>query len=71
MKIVHVITGLSTGGAEMMLYKLLSRMNADEFDSEVISLTDAGPVADKIKMFGCSRPCIRYETGQTTSCCND
>ena len=52
MKIVHVITGLSTGGAEMMLYKLLSRMNADEFDSEVISLTDAGPVADKIKMLG-------------------
>ena len=36
----------------MMLYKLLSRMNADEFDSEVISLTDAGPVADKIKMLG-------------------
>ena len=52
MKIVHIITGLSTGGAEMMLYKLLSRMNADEFDSEVISLTDAGPVADKIKMLG-------------------
>ena len=52
MKIVHIITGLSTGGAEMMLYKLLSRMKTDEFDSEVISLTDAGPVADKIKMLG-------------------
>ena len=36
----------------MMLYKLLSRMNSDEFDSEVISLTDAGPVADKIRMLG-------------------
>ncbi|MFW2440319.1 MAG: glycosyltransferase, partial [Arenicellales bacterium] len=52
MKIVHIITGLSTGGAEMMLYKLLSGMNSDEFDSEVISLTDAGPVADKIRMLG-------------------
>jgi len=52
MKIVHVITGLSTGGAEMMLYKLLSRMNADEFDSEVVSLTDDGPIADKIRMLG-------------------
>jgi glycosyltransferase involved in cell wall biosynthesis len=51
-KIVHIITGLSTGGAEMMLFKLLSRMNNDEFESEVISLTDAGPVADKIKMLG-------------------
>ena len=36
----------------MMLYKLLSRMNDDEFDSEVISLTDAGPVADKIRSLG-------------------
>ncbi|MCK5360049.1 MAG: glycosyltransferase [Gammaproteobacteria bacterium] len=35
-----------------MLYKLLSGMNGDEFDSEVISLTDAGPVADKIRMLG-------------------
>ena len=52
MKIVHVITGLSTGGAEMMLYKLLSRMNADEFDSEVVSLTDEGPIADKIRLLG-------------------
>jgi len=52
MKIVHIITGLSTGGAEMMLYKLLSGMNGDEFDSEVISLTDAGPIADKIRMLG-------------------
>jgi glycosyltransferase involved in cell wall biosynthesis len=52
MKIIHIITGLSTGGAEMMLYKLLSRMNGDEFDSEVISLTDTGPVSDKIKKLG-------------------
>ena len=52
MKIIHIITGLSTGGAEMMLYKLLSQMNGDEFNSEVISLTDAGPVADKIRMLG-------------------
>jgi len=36
----------------MMLYKLLSRMNRDEFDSEVISLTDSGPIADKIKKLG-------------------
>ena len=48
MKIVHIITGLSTGGAEMMLYKLLSRIDRDEFDCLVISLTDLGQVADKI-----------------------
>ena len=52
MKIIHIITGLSTGGAEMMLYKLLSQINRNEFESEVISLTDAGSVADKIRMLG-------------------
>ncbi len=52
MKIIHIITGLSTGGAEMMLYKLLSQINSDEFESEVISLTDAGSVADKIRSLG-------------------
>ena len=43
-KIIHVITGLSTGGAEMMLYKLLSGMNRHRFAPEVISLTDVGPI---------------------------
>lgn len=48
-KILHIITGLNTGGAEMMLYKLLSSMERDLFSPEVISLTDAGPVGDKIQ----------------------
>ncbi len=36
----------------MMLYKLLRQINRGEFESEVISLTTAGPVADKIKALG-------------------
>ncbi|MGB3635278.1 MAG: glycosyltransferase [Rubrobacteraceae bacterium] len=52
MKIAHVITGLSTGGAEMALYKLLSQMDREAFDPEVISLTDAGEVAEKIRQLG-------------------
>ncbi|WP_431064167.1 glycosyltransferase family 4 protein [Methylotuvimicrobium sp.] len=51
-KIIHVITGLDTGGAEMMLYKLLSKMNQDEFDAQVVSLTDIGPVGKKIQGLG-------------------
>lgn len=38
MKILHVITGLTTGGAEMMLYKLLKETNND-IEHEVISLS--------------------------------
>jgi glycosyltransferase involved in cell wall biosynthesis len=48
-KITHIITGLNTGGAETMLYKLISSMERDLFSPEVISLTDAGPVGDKIQ----------------------
>ncbi len=48
-KIVHVISGLSTGGAEMMLYKLLSRLNQASFTSAVVSLVPIGPIGEKIQ----------------------
>ncbi len=48
-KVLHIITGLSTGGAEMMLYKLISKMDRNYFDVCVVSLTDIGPVGEKIK----------------------
>ncbi len=51
-KISHVITDLSTGGAEVMLYKLLSVMDRTAFATEVISLTDIGPVGEKVKDLG-------------------
>ena len=47
-KLVHVISGLSTGGAEMMLYKLLSVLDRSSCQSEVISLTDVGAIGDRI-----------------------
>jgi len=50
--IVHVITGLNTGGAEIMLYKLLSAMQSGEFESVVISLTNDGPVGKRIANIG-------------------
>jgi len=48
-KLIHLITGLNTGGAEMMLYRLLSKIDRRKFDVSVISLTDVGPVGEKIK----------------------
>jgi glycosyltransferase involved in cell wall biosynthesis len=53
-KVSHLITGLSTGGAEMMLYKLLSRKNSTFFEHQVISMTDQGPVGEKIQALGVS-----------------
>ncbi len=52
MKVLHLITTLSIGGAEMMLYKLLSCLDRQTFASEVVSLTDIGPVGEKMQHLG-------------------
>jgi len=44
LKVVHVISGLSTGGAERALYNLLQGGLGTEFDNHVISLNDAGTI---------------------------
>jgi glycosyltransferase involved in cell wall biosynthesis len=50
--VAHVITGLDTGGAEMMLLKLVSGIDSRSFHSSVISLTDVGPVGERIRSLG-------------------
>ncbi|MBG1243271.1 glycosyltransferase family 4 protein [Nostoc sp. NZL] len=52
MKIIYIITGLSTGGAEVMLYKLLSRIDRKQFSPVVISLMDRGTWGDRIATLG-------------------
>lgn len=51
-KLTHIITGLNTGGAEMMLSKLIERMKREVFSQEIISLTDIGPVGEKLAKMG-------------------
>lgn len=46
MKIVHIISGLDTGGAELMLFKLVCHLNSQEHI--VISLTSFGTVGRKL-----------------------
>ena len=48
-RILHLITDLYLGGAELMLYKLVSRMDRSAFEIEVGSLTEPGVVGDKIR----------------------
>ncbi|NJL61129.1 MAG: glycosyltransferase [Methylacidiphilales bacterium] len=45
----HLITGLYTGGAEMMLYKFLSRVDRKRFQPVVVSLMDGGKLGDRIQ----------------------
>jgi glycosyltransferase involved in cell wall biosynthesis len=51
-KIMHVITDLNMGGAEMVLYWLLAKQPPGEFASEVISLTGEGPIGERIANLG-------------------
>jgi len=51
-RIVHVITELNVGGAETMLFKLVSNMDRNKFDIKVVSLIDIGPIGLKIKEIG-------------------
>jgi glycosyltransferase involved in cell wall biosynthesis len=51
-KILHIINDLSVGGAEMMLYKLLSGINRERFEPVVISLIDRGKLRDSIEALG-------------------
>lgn len=52
--IVCLITSLCDGGAETMLYRLLSRLDRKRFSPQVISLVDigAGPMSEKIQKLG-------------------
>lgn len=47
-KLVFVITSLGTGGAQMMLYKMLTRLDRDRFDPTVITMMPDGMFAEKI-----------------------
>lgn len=50
--VLHVITGLETGGAEASLCKLLSRLDRSSYSCEVLSLTNLGPMAQRIAALG-------------------
>lgn len=51
-RIVFVTTGLSTGGAEAMLLKLLERIDRKLFEPHVISITSEGEIGRSIKKMG-------------------
>lgn len=50
--IVHVISGLEAGGAEMMLAKLVRSMDRDRFSNVVISLTGRGVLGQELELSG-------------------
>lgn len=51
-QVVHIITGLESGGAESMLYKLTSYRDASKYQYTVISLTGEGIYGSRMRELG-------------------
>lgn len=49
MRVAHIITGLSTGGAENALYNLLSSGLTERFENHIISLSNEGTLGPQIQ----------------------
>jgi len=62
-KILHIITELNVGGAEIMLFNLLSGTDRSQCDPHVISLIDIGPVGKKIENLGVEVRCLGMKPG--------
>jgi glycosyltransferase involved in cell wall biosynthesis len=52
MRVLYIITGLATGGAETMLLKLLERLDRERYTPMVISLTTMGDIGPRIAALG-------------------
>lgn len=64
LKVVHVISGLNMGGAEMMLFKLLSVWERPCDEVEVVSLTDRGVFAKRIEALGIQVTALEMPRGR-------
>jgi glycosyltransferase involved in cell wall biosynthesis len=52
MNVIHIITGLGVGGAEMTLLRLLATQTARDFKPSVISLREEGVIGAQIQSLG-------------------
>jgi glycosyltransferase involved in cell wall biosynthesis len=62
MKILHVITCLGVGGAETMLAKVLGALGP-RVDARVVSLTDDGPIGERIRALGVETKALGMRRG--------
>ncbi len=52
LKVMHIITDLQVGGAEMMLSRLLAQMDPRRFENQVVSLASEGILGAQIRALG-------------------
>ena len=66
LKTLHIITGLSTGGAERALYNILQGGLADRFDNHIISLSNMGTIGRQIEALGVPVTALGMRPGRPT-----
>jgi glycosyltransferase involved in cell wall biosynthesis len=65
-KVMHVISDLSIGGAEIALYKLLGETNRQRFEPIVVSLCDHGVLRERIEALGVAVHTAGMKPGRPT-----
>lgn len=65
-RVAHIITTLDVGGAEIMLQRLLSATDLDEFPSTVIVLKPDGPIQPRIEALGVPVHCLGVDRERPT-----
>lgn len=63
MRVLHLITDLNPGGAQLALFKLLSGMDRNRFENEVVSMTDIGIIGKKIEKLGLNVQALGMQKG--------
>lgn len=61
--VLHLITSLDVGGAELTLARLVSRLRTRGVRGTVVSLTRSGPVADRIRTAGIAVQSLGLQRG--------
>ncbi|MEA2101382.1 MAG: glycosyltransferase [Thermodesulfobacteriota bacterium] len=62
-KILHLISTLDTGGAEQNLLRLVCAMDNARFKNIIVSMTDIGPVGEKIQGCNCNVHALNMKKG--------
>lgn len=60
--VVHLITGLESGGAESVLAALVAGTNNDKIHNVVISMTDKGFIGEQIEAAGVELVCLNMKS---------
>ncbi len=63
MRVAHVITSLTTGGAQTALYRIISATRRDGLNHSVVSLTDEGTFGARLATEGVPVTCLGMRPG--------